>query len=66
MSSMDDNGVSRVAWLAATGILGAGLVYFGKSAKSPLIGRITVAVGSGLIVKCVSQSIIGVLSDTES
>ncbi len=65
MGSTEEVDTSQLAWLALTGILGASLVYFGKNSKSVLLQRVAVTVGSGLIVKCVSQSIIGGLLHTD-
>jgi hypothetical protein len=65
VSSSTENDKSQIAWLVLTGVLGAGLVYFGKKSKSSLINSIAVTIGSGLIVKSVSQTIIGGLLSTD-
>jgi hypothetical protein len=65
VSTTTESNKSDLAWLALTGVLGAGLIYFGKKSKSSIVESIAVTIGSGLIVKSVSQSIIGVLLNAD-
>ena len=51
-----------IATNLATGLLGAGLVYYGRRTQSGIISALTTTIGASLITKAVSSAVLASLS----
>lgn len=55
-----------IASTLAFGILGAGLIYFGRRANPGLLATVATTAGYGLVTKAVSTAVIAALSPSAS
>jgi hypothetical protein len=55
-----------IASTIAFGLLGAGLVYYGRRANPGILSTIATTTGYGLVTKAVSSAVFAVLSPSQS
>jgi hypothetical protein len=62
MAGKQDLSISSIL---AFGLLGAGLVYFGRRTNSGIVATVASTAGYGLITKAVSAAVVAVLEPAE-
>jgi hypothetical protein len=55
-----------IASTLAFGLLGAGLVYYGRRANPGILASIATTAGYGLITKAISSAVVAALAPSES